>query len=59
MILKTNFLKMIEVFKEEIEKKILKEIQKRTSKKLEEINKSLKEIQEGQEKNKKEDLLKT
>jgi hypothetical protein len=32
---------------------------KRQTKKLEEINKSLKEIQEGQEKNKKEDLLKT
>lgn len=42
-------MKMVEVLKEEM-KNSLKEIKKRQAKNLEEINKSLKEYQESQEK---------
>jgi hypothetical protein len=46
--LKANFIKTIEIFKEEMNKS-LKEIEERTIKKLKEINKSFKECQESQE----------
>ena len=41
---KCNFMKMMETFKEEV-KNSLKEMEEKTNKKLEEINKSLKETQ--------------
>ena len=46
---KHNFMKMMETFKEEM-KNSLKEMEEKTNKKLEEINKPSKETQENQEK---------